>query len=63
MTKNSNNDGKITSDTPSIDLLNRMIGPSPKPRMLTAYEDELLRRSAHEIRNVVTKVLRRKDDT
>ena len=45
--------------TPSMDLLNRKLGPSPTPRVLTEYEDELLRRAAHEISRVTTEVLRR----
>lgn len=61
MAKALSNGGKTTSDTPSIDLLNRKLGTSPAPRMLTAYEDELLRKSAHEISSVTIKVLRRKD--
>ena len=55
-------DGKATSATPSIDLLNRELGNSPAPRMLTEYENELLRRSAHEISRVTIEVLRRKDN-
>ena len=47
--------------TPSINLLNRKIGPSPAPRMLTDYEIELLRRSAHEISAVTIKVLRKRE--
>ncbi len=61
MAKNSNNGGKTTSATPSIDTLNRKLGTSPTPRVLTEYEDELLRRSAHEISKVTIEVLRHKD--
>lgn len=46
--------------TPSVDLLNRKLGPSPAPRVLTEYEDEFLRRAAHEISRVTTEVLRNK---
>lgn len=53
---------ETTSATPSIDLLNRKLGTSPAPRMLTEYENELLRRSAHEISRVTIEVLRRKDN-
>ena len=45
--------------TPSIDLLNRKLGKSPTPRMLTKYENELLRRAAHEISAFTIKDLRR----
>ena len=62
MDKPLSNDGKTTSATPSIDLLNRKLGNSPAPRMLTEYENELLRRSAHEISRVTIEVLRRKDN-
>ena len=51
-------DGNIPT-TPSVDLLNRKLGKSPSPRMLTEYENELLRRAAHEISAVSIKVLRR----
>ena len=50
------------SATPSVDLLNRKLGTSPTPRMLTEFENELLRRSAHEISAVTIKVLRKKDE-
>ncbi len=51
-------DNKIPA-TPSVDLLNRRLGVSPSPRMLTAYENELLRRAAHEISAVTLEVMRR----
>ena len=60
--KKSNRD-ETTSATPSIDLLHQKIGYSPAPRMLTEYENELMRQSAHEIVRVVEEVLRRKDKT
>ena len=53
--------GETTSSTPSIDLLNRKLGASPVPRMLTEYENELMRQSAHEISRVTIDVLRHKD--
>ncbi len=65
MTDSLKRRGKTNLATPSVDLLNRKLGPSPFPRMLTEYEDELLRRAAHEISRVTTEVLRRgkrKDD-
>jgi len=58
-----NNGGKTTSATPSIDLLHRKIGISPAPRMLTTYENELMRQSLLEISNVTAEILRRRDDT
>lgn len=39
--------------TPSTALLNKKIGKSPSPRMLTRSEIELLRRSAYEIVQVL----------
>lgn len=62
MDKPLSNGGEATSATPSIDLLSRKLGTSPAPRMLTEYENELLRRSAHEISRVTIEVLRRKDN-
>ena len=41
--------GAQTSVTPSTALLNRRLGISPAPRMLTRSEIDLLRRSAREI--------------
>ena len=41
--------GAPTSVTPSTALLNRKLGTSPAPRMLTRSEIDLLRRSAKEI--------------
>ena len=38
-----------TSLTPSIALLNRMIGKSPAPRMLEPAEIDLLRKSKEEV--------------
>ncbi len=56
MGKTLSNGGEKISATPSIDLLNRKLGTSPAPRMLTEYENELLRRSAHEISKVTIEV-------
>lgn len=49
MAKNLKNGGKNGSVTPSTALLNRKLGTSPTPRMLTPSEIELLRRSKQEI--------------
>ena len=47
--------------TPSTALLNRMIGTSPAPRMLTRYEIQLLRQSKKEMAQVAHEVSARKD--
>ncbi|MCY4312814.1 MAG: hypothetical protein OXD44_03790 [Gammaproteobacteria bacterium] len=62
MGKHLRNDGKTASATPSIDLLNRKLGTSPTPRMLTKYENGLLRQSALEISRVTIEVLEKNDD-
>ena len=49
--------GGNTSATPSIDLLNRRLGTSPAPRMLTPYEIDLLRQCAREVAEVTHEVL------
>ena len=46
-----------TSITPSTALLNRSIGTSRAPRMLTPYEVDLLRRSKAEMARVAHEVL------
>ena len=51
-----------TGVTPSAAELQRLIGPSPAPRMLTPYEIELLRKSAEETAQVVREVLAKKRD-
>ncbi len=51
-----------TGVTPSATELQRLIGPSPAPRMLTPYEIELLRKCAEETAEVVREVLARKRD-
>ncbi len=63
MEKRLNNGGKTASDTPSIDLLNRRLGTSPAPRMLTEFEKKLLRQGADEIAAVVRRnAVRRKSN-
>ena len=47
--------------TPSTALLNRMLGTSPTPRMLTRYEIHLLRQSKKEMAQVAHEVFARKD--
>jgi hypothetical protein len=49
--------GSAISDTPSIALLNRRLGISPSPRMLTPYELDLLRRSKSEMARVTREIL------
>ena len=49
--------------TPSTALLNRMIGTSPAPRMLTPYEIRLLRQSKKEMAQVAREVLANRTDT
>ena len=67
MSSNKNTDrtsrsgGGNISATPSIALLNRRLGTSPAPRMLTPYEIDLLRRSAKEVAEVAGKILASKD--
>ena len=45
-------DGSGASLTPSLALLNRMIGTSPPPRMLEPHEIDLLRKSKEEVLRV-----------
>ena len=52
-----------TRTIPSAVKLQRLIGPSPAPRMLTPYETELLRKCAQETAEVVREVLAKKRDT
>ena len=49
MEKSSKNGGKGGMVTPSTALLNRKLGTSPTPRMLTPSEVALLKRSKQEI--------------
>ena len=51
------------SATPSIALLNRRLGTSPAPRMLTRFEIDLLRQSAKEVAAVTQEALASSDDT
>ena len=61
--RTSRNGGGNTSATPSIALLNRSVGTSPAPRMLTPYEIDLLRRSKTEMARVAHEVLANRNDT
>lgn len=58
--RTSKDDGDNRSLTPSVAELNRLIGPSPTPRMLTPYEIELLRKAAQEVAEVTRQVLAEK---
>ena len=49
--------GATGSVTPSTALLNRRLGISPAPRMLTPYEVDLLQQSNQEVSEVVREVL------
>lgn len=49
MDRNSKDGGKTGSVTPSTASLNRRLGTLRAPRMLSAYEIGLLRKSAKEI--------------
>ena len=51
------NNSENISATPSIALLNRRIGASPTPRMLTPYEIDLLRKCAEEVAQVTQEIL------
>ena len=55
--------GKDTSVTPSTASLNRKLGTSPAPRMLTRSELDLLRQSAREIAQTTREVLANKRNT
>jgi len=63
MKKTRKSAGKSGGVTPATALLNRLIGPSPAPRMLTPYEITLLRRSKEEVDQVTGEVLASKDNT
>ncbi len=58
----SRSGGANTSATPSIALLNRRLGTSPAPRMLTRSEIDLLRRCAKEAMDAAYEVFV-KDET
>ena len=66
----SDNDADQTSKkyggngiTPSTALLNRLLGTSPTPRMLTPYEIDLLRQSKKEMAQVAHEVPANRADT
>lgn len=61
--RTSKRGGGNTSATPSIALLNRRLGTSPAPRMLTRYEVDLLRQCAKEAAEVTHEVLANRGDT
>ena len=61
--RTSRSGGGNISATPSIALLNRRLGTSPAPRMLTPYEIDLLRKSAKEVAEVAGEILARKGST
>ena len=63
MDRTSKAGGGETSATPSIALLNRRLGTSPAPRMLTRYEIDLLRQGMKEIAEVTHEVLASKTPT
>ena len=54
--------GESDSVTPSTALLNRRLGTSPAPRMLTPYEIELLQRSKREVSDVARETLLSESD-
>ena len=56
-TQTSRSPGTKISATPSITLLNRRLGTSPTPRMLTPYEIDLLRQCVKEADQVVGEIL------
>ena len=60
--RTSRNGGGNTSATPSLALLNRRLGTSPAPRMLTPYEIDLLRQSKKEMAQVAHEVLANRTD-
>jgi len=57
------NGGRNISATPSIALLNRRLGTSPAPRMLTLSEIALLRQCVKEVAEVTREVLASKNNT
>ena len=59
----SRSGGGSISVTPSTALLNRRLGTSPAPRMLTRYEIGLLRKSAKEVAEVAGQLLAGKGGT
>ncbi len=63
MEKTPKNNEKEVGITPSIALLNRRLGTSPAPWMLTLYEIDLLRQSKKEVAEVARAILTDKNDT
>ena len=61
--RTSRGGGGSISATPSIALLNRRLGTSPTPRMLTPDEIDLLRQSAKEVAEVAGEILASKGGT
>lgn len=61
--QNSKHGGNDTSGTPSIASLNRRLGTSLAPRMLTPSEIALLRQSKVEVDRVAGEILANKDNT
>ena len=61
--RTSKSGGGNTSATPSIASLNRRLGTSPAPRMLTRSEIDLLRQGVREIAQVTHEVLASRGDT
>ena len=59
----SSSGGGPSSVTPSTALLNRKLGISPDPRMLTRSEIDLLRQSAKEIAQATREALENKSST
>ena len=55
----SSTGGASSLATPSIAMLNRLIGTSPAPRMLTPYEVDLLRQCVKEAAAVASEVFAR----
>ena len=58
----SESEDENTGVPPSVVKLQRLIGPSPAPRMLTPHEIELLRKSKREMDQVVGEVLAKQNN-
>lgn len=50
-------EGQRSGRTPSAARLEKILGLSPTPRMLTPYEIDLLRKAAREVAQVTSAVL------
>ena len=61
--QSSRSGGANITFTPSTALLNRKLGISPAPRMLTPSEIDLLRRSAQEIAQSTREILASEENT